>query len=366
MADGQDENRGMIAGLVAEFRQQFPAYSDKVFFLTGKDDGQEPGTAESIVQSLVAAHHDGLAANKQELYNRIVGMSDLLHVEDFKKGADGVSHDVAIIKGFNADGIRDRKFIQKMLETGGALARYMLDAAKSRIGDRFEQYFVTSIFDHEAGHIVTRSVEARESQKNTYRKSDALSTYCETMADVYSLIRHVQRFGKDTGFLEFMRDFRARTVIQEATPTHYTVRGIEMLIRMKDSENIEGLTPAQTLALAAKISDACIVNGREGHFLKNAFDDASAKKTRNMKPEKLVALIEKLARLSRSNIAMEAASVYIKALDAAVPAQVPELKAAIRKAHDNIQDQRRDPSLPVTLLERIFGVPAHVKKGMSF
>jgi hypothetical protein len=116
---------------------------------------------------------------------------------------------------------------------------------------RNDDYWLYKVFDHEAAHVLFKHLRAAACF------GARGGNFEECVSDSYALIRHIQRFGGDTGFGRAMIMNRARLIPAMDTPyarAHMTVSCIEAVAAMDPAE-LQGLTPEQTFTLALRIAD---------------------------------------------------------------------------------------------------------------
>jgi hypothetical protein len=153
-----------------------------------------------------------------------------------------------------------RKVAQQIVETnstGIASAHYALAntivsliALDNRYTDNYPQNFtkeMDAIFtlDHEIGHlIITKGPSPNEHLS-------------ECAADAFATLRHIQRFGKSTDILEYLRDKTVQGAIFDTEIAHYTTDAIELASKEADKmgNRFFELSLRETAILAAKIAD---------------------------------------------------------------------------------------------------------------
>lgn len=103
------------------------------------------------------------------------------------------------------------------------------------------------LLDHEIGHIVV---------KGGFETGPTVRD--EASADAYAMIRHIQRFGTDTGFLEWASWQRANDAVYGLNFRRMTSNVIDQII--EDSKNIDfkKLSPQQTAEMARKYADSAL------------------------------------------------------------------------------------------------------------
>jgi len=123
-----------------------------------------------------------------------------------------------------------------------------------------EEMDAVTTFDHEIGHLVV---------KNGFSDNYHLA---ECAADAYAALRHVQRYGMDTDFLEYYD--RSYNVIQELIPIHYTNAVLQKALRLAEERDISRLSLRETAELAATIAKECRLYKKTLEKLSGAFRSA--------------------------------------------------------------------------------------------
>lgn len=121
------------------------------------------------------------------------------------------------------------------------------------------------VFDHELGHIVSPNG----------RRDVTSMTRHECVADVYSALRHYQRYGLESDAIERLMLVRAQrlvTLYGKRNIEHFTGDALEKLLEEKDSLKIIGLSGAETAALAGKLGTAYTPEDMHVIDLSIAFD----------------------------------------------------------------------------------------------
>ncbi len=102
---------------------------------------------------------------------------------------------------------------------------------------------VLHIFDHEIGHLVV---------KGGYPDFESEGHLGECAADAYAMLRHIQRFGLQSGFFEYYK--RADQVVLGISPIHYTNIVNEKVKQVAESRDISRLSLRETAKLAGEIA----------------------------------------------------------------------------------------------------------------
>lgn len=106
--------------------------------------------------------------------------------------------------------------------------------------------------DHEIGHQIC---------KNGYVKKDG--NLCEAAADAYAALRHIQRFGGVTPYLENLVAFRAlELVFRDDKGVHFTSAVVARIIQDSKEKDFTTLSPAETVRLADAYAAARPLGGQ--------------------------------------------------------------------------------------------------------
>jgi hypothetical protein len=125
-----------------------------------------------------------------------------------------------------------------------------------------EEMYVIFNLDHEIGHLILR---------NGSRALDASPQCAESACDAYAMLRHIQRFGKDTDHAGYRGEQNAAVLIYTADPEHYTTDAIEKAILISEERDISALSLQETAALAEEIANDCRLDGRTLDKIRKAF-----------------------------------------------------------------------------------------------
>ncbi|MBU6475916.1 MAG: hypothetical protein KGQ70_08100 [Alphaproteobacteria bacterium] len=106
-----------------------------------------------------------------------------------------------------------------------------------------KEMLATFVFDHELGHLVVRNGMSYDEHLN------------ECAADAYAALRHIQRFGKDTGFFE--SHSRAPHVVLGGSLPHYTDAALREVKALSARKDMTKLSLQETAKRAADIADRC-------------------------------------------------------------------------------------------------------------
>lgn len=330
-------------GLIADFHHEFPAMKDRVFFLTNEAG---VGTPQAISAKVNALYPNAITAEKLQDYNHRKPA-----VTPHEQAAGKPT--LHFVAGFDAQGLVDKK----MMFAPALIAENNKEA--------FAKYSLVFLIDHELGHLVTAPHINKESRDKSFTARDGHdnnigNAHDEAMADAYALIRHVQRFGNDTGYLEYIRDQRAMDLVVKGDAGHYTSQTIDAVIAAKNQGQFNNLSPQECAKMAATIADQHVLGGRIGAQMENTFSRFSALKTDT--PDQLLStirIVAKEALRSKSADALEATSLFLRSVRNALPDHDSAMKVAIRKEHARVVLQQRDPEKPSTFIgrlsEKVFG-----------
>lgn len=186
------------------------------------------------------------------------------------------------------------------------------------------------VLDHELGHAVTQLSLNKQSMKVS-----SLGNKAECEADVYSMIRHYQRYGHDSTFPEYVRDLRNMNAIHKGDVTHWTVRALNELIEMNREGKLANLTPHQARDLAVDIAARNHLSADAEHNMQQAFA-ATAKITANAQKkklpdgEKVMSYLEKVCEIAaetKSPGVQEACKHYMSAIKHYVPKDLPQARS---------------------------------------
>lgn len=123
---------------------------------------------------------------------------------------------------------------------------------------------VIYVLDHEIGHHVVKSgYPSSPSGVSLHR--------AECAADAYGILRHIQRFGKNTPFSRITAMRKAGSIVLFADVAHYTTDLIQAIIRLSETEKVSTLSLQETAALAEKIASECLLTGQVLEKIRAAF-----------------------------------------------------------------------------------------------
>jgi len=142
----------------------------------------------------------------------------------------------------------------------------LIALTNKNIGGTFSRLYTKKMaaiynLDHEIGHHIVKGGMAY---------SEHLS---ENAADAYAMLRHIQRFGKNTGHAGNKGADMASPLVLFADTAHYTTNAIQRAIEVADEkgEDFFTLSLRETAELAAEIADECQLNRTTLKKLRKAF-----------------------------------------------------------------------------------------------
>ncbi|TAL27574.1 MAG: hypothetical protein EPN97_17055 [Alphaproteobacteria bacterium] len=105
---------------------------------------------------------------------------------------------------------------------------------------------VLAIFDHELGHLLIP-----DAMKNSTLSETLFS---EAAADVYAVIRNIQRFGQHAQGASVISWKRAIGFVEHGVQSHFTFFALDELEQLQDRIDFKALTPQQSLQLARRVA----------------------------------------------------------------------------------------------------------------
>jgi hypothetical protein len=129
--------------------------------------------------------------------------------------------------------------------------------------DAPDEINLMAIFDHEMAHLLIPGAIG----------GDTLSQeiFSESAADVYAVIRSIQRFGRDSPGAKVLAWARADHFITTGEAGHFTFFALQALARMDEAE-IRRLSPRDSLELARRIAEENTPTERQIYALQDAFE----------------------------------------------------------------------------------------------
>ena len=85
------------------------------------------------------------------------------------------------------------------------------------------------------------------------------------------MLRHIQRFGKNTDHAGAYGESRAAAIILSSDVLHYTTDTVQRAIQVSEEMDISGLSLRKTAALAEKIAHECRIDGETLEKIRMAF-----------------------------------------------------------------------------------------------
>jgi hypothetical protein len=141
------------------------------------------------------------------------------------------------------------------------------DASDYQLDRRTTDHLNYFYFDHEIGHILTTNTL----WKNKLSDTEMQNHHEETAADIYAILRHYQRFGKNSAFPEFLANLRRMDMIQQNDVVHFTAEAIEKTAKACEKIDIQALNPKKTVALALDLTPRSTLNRKTARCLKQNF-----------------------------------------------------------------------------------------------
>lgn len=122
------------------------------------------------------------------------------------------------------------------------------------ISNNEEQDLMFSL-EHELGHAVVTDAVGRH------------TNYDEEAADVFAMMKHIQRHGDNDGYLTLLKQTRALTLLTHGDIHHFTNPALELFEQKKASLDVKNMTPEQMTAAAADIAHQSKFRGSMLHDL---------------------------------------------------------------------------------------------------
>lgn len=344
-----------VPGIIRDFHRDFPSAAALTYFVGTTPDAI---TTPEALATAFAEYYKSPDQPEGLLYRYHLNGIRKAIGEDEKGLGVALTGEHFIILGLTSRGLTPeaKASLREGGLCGGRLGEIIHARAELLMGEKRDGYELAYAIEHEIGHVlaITRGHD-REASAKTYREDKYVSVLDETVADIFALARHIQRFGPDTGFPEYIRDLRARMSVHTKDVVHYTARGISALIALRDKGQLPVMEDAEaTLALALGLGAKAVVTGPEGVLLRKAFAGNSSMFDPKDRDAKRAALrIAGFARKAQSPIAREAAQVYLAAVDAALPMDDLGLKQAVAEAHARLTAPRK-----TGFFQRILKIPA--------
>jgi len=118
------------------------------------------------------------------------------------------------------------------------------------------------VLDHELGHRILRN--------GSYANASSRH-HAECAADAYAMLRHIQRFGKDTNFVKNYAGRRSNLLVLYGDTKHYSKFTVDRVIELARETDVTGLSLQETAELAAKIADDTHLDGVQLQKLYDTF-----------------------------------------------------------------------------------------------
>jgi hypothetical protein len=152
-------------------------------------------------------------------------------------------------------------------------AEVSLIAMSEDIGGKFTAGFTKdmwkiSAFDHEVGHLVVKYGIPFMGEEHR----------AECAADVYSALRHVQRFGMNTDFFE--NNSKAASIVLGTSFIHYTDKAVQRVRQLAKEIDVSKLSMPETAVLASQIAVDYSLSEMTRNDIANAFDPVKRARVR--------------------------------------------------------------------------------------
>jgi hypothetical protein len=250
-----------------------------------------------------------------ETYTRLPELRDKVFFIDVSQGKiahpdpDVVKELIDLFQNSDAGHEHLQPRIRSLLETktsycqingpgGGFVMLYTTDDRRSftttgESVDRKDQEMFF-IFDHELAHAIIP--EGRSDNRFT----------AETAADAYAAVRHFQRFGRDSGLIDEMRDTRTQnTFFEEGGIFNFSSPALTRIIEDAKTVPFEKFSEAETVAYVSAVAQQ---HSPDGQTLRSLYDAYAAIKEQPSlaRLKNVVAKSEDAAVLTWGRVALEA------------------------------------------------------------
>lgn len=98
-------------------------------------------------------------------------------------------------------------------------------------------------FYHELGHLVAPGAFGSPTEG-----------LAENVADVFAILKHIQKYGDDSKAIEMGSWARAWRFVLEGQGDHFTTLSIDAMPKLLEKLDVKALTPAETAALSARVA----------------------------------------------------------------------------------------------------------------
>ncbi|MDI1226061.1 MAG: hypothetical protein PSY14_00050 [bacterium] len=98
-------------------------------------------------------------------------------------------------------------------------------------------------FYHELGHLVAPAAFGSPTEG-----------LAENVADVFAILRHIQKYGEDSKAIEMGSWGRAWRFVLTGQGDHFTTLSIDAMPKLLEKLDVQALTPAETAALSARVA----------------------------------------------------------------------------------------------------------------
>lgn len=328
---------------VDEFFKTFPSYKKRLFVVPRREEADQA----------VTAYHDFIDAH---------GLVDLYHdcpAEQLKDSLFYPACSMVYPPSGHAAGILPRwpdvsdrqDLITHIFRPKGTGQAYNNDALDDRHINHLNHFY----FDHEIGHVLT--CEALADQQNLHR--DLKNHREEVAADIYALLKHYQRFGRDSDFAEFIVNIRQLDMVQENDFIHFTAWALQHAIEDCQKMDVEKLTPSQTRDFAVHYARRYALGPKEARDLTHNFAKVAGDFRENKKPDH--ALLQKISRISedtKCQLTRNTVSAYLHFITTGRPAKITA-QFNLEAAHRRMRHKKRNIPKRTRRARRIW----HARRG---
>jgi len=160
----------------------------------------------------------------------------------------------------HATGISYRRY--KLAGTSVSLIGMLNDNIMGLFSERYtKEMQAVFVLDHEIGHLILRNGNSPDAQKS------------ENAANAYAMLRHIQRYGKNTDRAGYCAEKGALSIPLLSDTEHYTTDAVERAIAVANEKGDDffQLSLFETAKLAEEIADACTLNDQVLKKLREAY-----------------------------------------------------------------------------------------------
>lgn len=228
-----------LKGAVAEFYQQCPAWQNKVAIV---DSAAVPfWTRRKLVTAAVNKVVPDIETNGKSLRSQF---NEAIEKGVKHKRPMAVFPAPRLNLNFHIIVSPPSRMKKENMNSCLPGVRRLMDAEKEVLFQH-HNYFV---FDHEIGHALDKNV------KEWLDTDEDKQNVKESIADNYAALRHVQRFGAKTSFLETWKHFRVIEAVMQNSLSHYTVHSLDNTENWLAHNDVTGRSPEELIRIATKIA----------------------------------------------------------------------------------------------------------------